>query len=340
MKRACSFEYTSDEDDNALLAAALDQFEQTGGALPLFSFAFTPVGQRHRWRNVVRGQSFHATLHQQRDARPSDNIGEALTEALSVAINRELQTLNARPHDRVNFSMTAHGFAVAFQSVNFQVREFLERSLCLDALLQSLANKLNSNEEFDLQQGFEVLLSMPGVAMPTPGGRPQKQAMGRRCLEKVLKTKQAIITIKNRDELCCARARELHRLAGVPEGTCAVEELKQFQDVLGTLPIISYVHVMFLLIFKGPPAPHPIRLVKADAHYHGCTSFPAMVNRSYYCPDCEKGYDHEDAQHHPCQGRVCKSCNRKTCPDHSSQVQQSFFRGGLFSVSPFGQDVW
>ena len=246
MKRACSFEYTSDEDDNALLVAALDQFEQTGGALPLFSFAFTPVGQRRRWRNMVRGQSFHATLHQQRDARPSDNIGEALTEALRVAINRELQTLNARPHDRVNFSMTAHGFVVAFQSVNFQVREFLERSLRLDALLQSLANKLNSNEEFDPQQGFEVLLSV--VAMPTPGGRPQKRAMGRRCLEKVLKTKQAIITIKNRDELCCARARELHCLAGVPEGPCAVEELQQFQDVLGTLPIISYVHVKTVFV--------------------------------------------------------------------------------------------
>ena len=134
------------------------------------------MGQRRRWRNVVQGQSFRATLHQQRDAREGDNIGEALTEALRVAINRELQALNARPHDRVNFSMTAHGFAVAFQSVNFQVQEFLERSLCLDTLLQQLANKLNSNEEFDPQQGFDVLLS--AVAMPEPGGRPQKQGVG------------------------------------------------------------------------------------------------------------------------------------------------------------------
>ena len=132
--------FTSDEESDQLLANAVDGAEQRGGALPggpLFRFEFTPIGQRRRWRNVVRGQSFNATLEQLRDARPTDNVGEALTEALRLAINRELQTLQARPHDRVNFSMTAHGFTQAFQSINFQVREFLERSLRLDTLLQS-----------------------------------------------------------------------------------------------------------------------------------------------------------------------------------------------------------
>ena len=307
-------------------------------------------GQRHRWQNVVTGQSFKATLHQLRDARPTDNVGEALTEALCVAIQRELQSLNARPHDRVNFSMTGHGFTQTFQSVNFQVQEFLERSLHLDALLHALANKLNSNEEFNPQQGFEVLLSV--VAMPEPGGRPQKRGVGRQCLEKVLKCKRCLIGIKNTDQLCCARAictmqahchkeedgvtralwdtmqkgrprqtteaQDLHRLAGVPEGPCGVEELQQFQQALGTeyQILVMCFSKPFMLIFKGPPAPHQIRLVKADSHYHGCTSFPAIVNNTYYCPDCEKGYDHEDAQHHPCQGRVCKSCHRKTCPDY------------------------
>ena len=366
MKRTLSQDYfSSDGESDALLVDALEQFErhedadqvastgtygQTGGAAPLFAFNFEAVGQRRRWRNVVRGQSFRATLHQLRDARPSDNIGEALTEALRAAINSELERLEVRPHDRVNFSMEAHGFAVAFQSVNFEVREFLERSLRLDTLLQSLANKLNSTESFDPQQGFEVLLSV--IAMPTPGSRPLKSKVGRRCMEKVLKTKQCLIPIKNKDLLCCARAivamrahchkdrdgvtralwstlrqgrprqttaaQELHRLAGVPEGPCGIEELQQFQDVLGNeyqLVVLSFCK-LFMLIFKGPEAPHIIRLVKADIHYHGCTSFPAFVNKSYYCLECEKGYDHEESKHHSCKGRVCKSCNRKTCPDY------------------------
>ena len=260
---------TSDDDDQ-LMADALDAFEQQqGGAIqdgPLFTFDFTPVGQRRRWRNVVQGQSFHATLQQLRDARPTDNIGEALTEALRVAINRELQTLQARAHDRVNFSMTAHGFTQAFQSVNFEVREFLQRSLCLDTLLQSLADKLNSNEEFNPQRGFEVMLSV--IAMPTPGSGKKKYNPGRRCLEKVLHNKRAVIAIKNQDALCCARAivtmrawchrdlngeskarwdtlqkgcprqttkaKDLHQLASVPEGPCGVEELAKFQHALGT----------------------------------------------------------------------------------------------------------
>lgn len=352
MKRAASPTYFSDDDaSDVLLAQALDEIEQTGGVSPLFMFDFVPVGQRRRWRNVVQGQSFRATLHQLRDARPNDNIGSELTEALRRAIDRELERQEVRPHDRVNFSMQAHGFAVAFQSVNFEVREFLERSLRLDTLLQSLANKLNSNQSFDPQQGFEVPLSV--ISMPTPGSRPTNRAVGRRNLEKVLKKKQCIISIKNRDQLCCARAivtmrahchkgddymticrwenlrkglpcqtkeaKDLHRAAGVPEGPCGIEELKKFQAVLGTqyqLSVLSFCHP-FMVIFKGPPAPRQICLVKADTHYHGCTSFPAFINyKSYFCLECEKGYDHDTAKDHSCKGAKCKSCNRKDCPDY------------------------
>ena len=399
MKRAFSFDYSSDEDDDALLAQALDDFErhmqtnavnhpdddidssdddwmdddtddemlarylddvenQQGGALPggpLFSFDFTPIGQRRRWRNVVRGQSFNATLAQLRDARPTDNVGEALTEALRVAINRELRTLEARPHDHVNFSMTAHGFTQAFQSVNFAVREFLERSLRLDTLLQSLADKLNSNEEFNPQQGFEVMLSV--IAMPTPGSGRKKHNPGRKCLERTLQKKRAVVTIKNQDDLCCARAivtmrawchrerdgeskalwdtlrhgyprqtamaRELHQQAIVPEGPCGLDELTKFQDALGNdyQLLVMCMAKPFLLIFKGPPAPHSICLLKANDHYNGCTSFKGFLNKSYYCTVCEKGYDEEVAKKHSCKGRVCKSCNRTTCPDYRIGTQ-------------------
>ena len=351
--------FTSDEEADQLLANAVDEAEQQGGALlggPLFRFEFTPIGQRRRWRNVVRGQSFNATLHQLRDARPTDNVGEALTEALRVAIQRELHTLQARPHDRVNFSMTAHGFTQAFQSVNFEVREFLERSLRLDTLLQSLADKLNSNEEFNPRRGFEVMLSV--IAMPGRGaGHRKKHNPGRRCLEKTLHNKRSVINIKSQDALCCARAivtmqahchrewdgeskarwdtlrrgyprqtteaQELHRLANVPEGPCGVEELSKFQTALGDQYqlLVMCMAKPFLLIFKGPPAPNTICLLKADDHFNGCTTFGGFLNRSYYCSICEKGYNTEDAANHPCQGRVCKSCDRKTCPDYRIGTQ-------------------
>ena len=46
-------------------------------------------------------------------------------------------------------------------------------------------------------------------------------------------------------------ARELHRLAGVPEGPCGLDELQQFQDHLGTeyqLPVMCMAKP-FMLIF-------------------------------------------------------------------------------------------
>jgi len=113
-------------------------------------------------------------------------------------------------------------------------------------------------------------------------------------------------------------AKELHQQAGVPEGACGIEELKKFQSVLGPryqLLVMSFCKP-FMLIFKGPAAEFQIRLVKSNHHYDGCTSFPAFVNKSYYCLECEKGFNHDDVAHHRCQGRKCNSCNRKTCPDY------------------------
>ena len=173
----------------------------------------------------------------------------------------------------------------------------------------------------------------------------------------ILQKKQSVITIKNTDALCCARAivtmrawchrdrdgeakarwellrkgrprqtteaRELHQQAGVSEGPCGVEELNKFQTALGAdyQLLVMCMAKPFLLIFKGPPAPHSICLLKADSHYHGCTSFGGFVNRSYYCTICETGYNTEDAKHHSCKGRVCKSCDRKQCPDYRIGTQ-------------------
>ena len=291
-----------------------------------------------------------------RASSPHDNIGLALAEALFQAIHRELATLGRPATDLINFSIQAHGFSHAYQTINFSVGEFLERSVRLNELLQTLAGKLNSNESFDHRQQFIVDINF--IAVPNPGrGRGHKRDVGRRCLDKDNAEKQCIIPIKNKDNLCCARAivtmkahchrhedvisacnwnscrrglpsqarlaRELHADARVPKGACGLPELEAFQSALGP----GYqLRVMcrskpFFLIYKGPEAPHKIRLLKSEHHYDGCTSFPAFVNRSYWCHLCGKGYNTEDAKHHPCEGRTCKSCCRKNCPDYKMGVR-------------------
>lgn len=152
MKRSWEDTWSSDEDDD-VLKEAMDDFERTqqggGSCQPLFAFTLASIGPRRRWKNVVERAQFRADLRQLREPVTGDDIGLALTEALHTAIQRELTREVRHPNDFVNFSITAHGFTHAYQSINFQVGEFLARSVRLNELLQQLAGKLNSNESFD-----------------------------------------------------------------------------------------------------------------------------------------------------------------------------------------------
>ena len=126
-------------------------------------------------------------------------------------------------------------------------------------------------------------------------------------------------------------ARQLHSLAGVPEGPCGVEELQQFQQALGSqYQLLVMCHSKpFSLIFKEPVAPHQIRLLKSDQHYAGCTSFPAFVNRTH-CLKCEKGYN-EDVKNHPCRGtkwyhpKLCSSSNKSRSKAFAKLMLNSFW---------------
>ena len=343
-----------EEDTDQFLNRAYDRWEQLGGGAagrPLFQFTMQPIGRRRTWRNVVERTQFHAQLRQLRQPVAADNIGLALTEALYNAVETELLKQNRPAHHFVNLAITANGFQHSYQSANFSVGEFIQRTARLDEMLAKLAGKLNSNEAFNPDRGFQVDVVM--VSMPSQGsGHGKKHNPGRLCLDRENKKKRCIVTVKNTDELCCARAivtmraychkedgvdalrewdnlkrgypvqehkaQELHRQAGVTEGPCGLEELRQFQQALGPqyqLLVMTRIRPFFL-IFKGPDAPHKIRLIKSNNHYDGCTSFPAFLNRSYYCVDCERGFNTNDIANHICQGRRCSACGRFDCQDY------------------------
>ena len=348
--------FEEDEDFEHAMVRSLDRTEQLGGALgPLFTFRMQSAGRRRRWRDVVDHTQFHAYLEQLRDARSTDDLGVQLMEALYTAIRVQI-TANARPHDLLHFAIHAHGFTHAFQSSNMQVGDFVTRDRYIDELLDTLAGKLNSNEDFHPDRGLQIDVML--VRMPTPGsGRGRKREVGFRAWEvDSKKKKQSIISIKDRDQLCCARAivtmrawihrndpgvmpkndwvtlcqgrprqgvyaRQLHRAAGVPEGPCGLAELDKFQKYLSTLDPPYQLKVMsrqkpFFIIFRGPEAPNIIRLLKSGDHFEGCTTFQGFVNRSYWCDHCDKGFDHNNAADHSCEGRTCRACHRNNCPDY------------------------
>ena len=350
-------DYLSEEDSHwdHVLLRAMDRAEQVGGALgPLFTFRLEQIGPRRRWRETVDHTQFHAVLVQHRDARTTDNLGVHLMEALYSSIR---QQIDARPYDLLHFAIHAHGFAHAFRSTNILVSDFMTRDRYVDELLDTLAGKLNSNEEFHPDRGLQIDVVL--VRMPAPGSRPRKYSVGLRAFEKDSQRKRSIIEIKNKDQLCCARAivtmraychrddrhhmsmsnwdalkrgrsrqktmaQDLHRAAGVPEGPCGIPELRQFQTYLSTLDppyqlkVLSRQHPFFLY-FRGPDADHKIILLKSETHYEGCTKITGFINKSYWCHECDRGYNTNDAGHHPCEGTTCRSCNRNQpnpCPDY------------------------
>ena len=288
------FNYFSDDDSDwdHFMVRALDRAEQLGGALgPLFTFRLESAGRRRRWRDVVDHAQFHAILEQAREARPGDNLGVQLMEALYSAIRGQIAE-DARPQDLLHFAIHAHGFTHAFRSTNIQVGDFLRRDTYLEELLDTLAGKLNCNEEFHPDRGLQVDVVL--VRMPTPGSRPRKWNVGLRAFDVDSKKKKSIIEIKNRDNLCCARAivtmrahchrndpghmprsdwealrkgwprqetfaKDLHRAAGVPEGPCGLPELKKFQQYLSTLDppyqlkVLSRQHPFFLFSVDQTP---------------------------------------------------------------------------------------
>ena len=347
------------EDIDQLLNQAYDQFEvQYGGAAtsgPLFKFTLRAIGKRRTWRDVVQRDNFNAHLIQLRQPVASDNIGVALSEALYQAIERQLNRQQRPAHHFVNMAITANNFSHAYQTVNFTVGEFLQRTARLDEMLQKLAAKLNSNESFNPSEGFSVDVVI--VRMPGKGKGRKKNNPGQRCLDKENKRKKCIIPIENTDELCCARAivtmrahchrnegmdefrkwdnlkrgypvqqreaKKLHLQAGVPEGPCGLPELEQFQQALGSQYQLLVMCRMypFHLIYYGPSAPQQICLIKSNEHYDGVTSFAAFTNRSYYCIDCQQAFNTNDNSHHSCKGKRCSVCSRFNCEDYEPGTQ-------------------
>ena len=321
---------------------------------PLFEFESRTVGPRKRWKkNVMVKQLFTARLKELRQLSPDDNVGVSMTHALERAIAQQIQNqLDIQPHHTLHFNMQAEGYTHAFQSTTFSVKEFQQSSERMQTYLQSLVNKLNSGEEFNTSTNFETELTLI-CTPPASSGRGKERSVGRRNVEAFLKAKRGVIKIKNTDELCCARAivtmkarlhkgdnvdgrhlyknlrdgypvqgiqaKELHSLAGVPEGPCGLQELEMFQKALSPeyQIVVLTVDKPHMITYKGQPtADKKILLIQVDQHYHGCTSYGGFLNKSYFCFDCEKGFDHDDLARHPCQGRKCTACHRKDCPDY------------------------
>jgi len=209
----------SDEDE--VCEDALDRFErqrafqtnlleQSGGGLDTsvgtFDFELQPYVDRLSSRMGVRERHFNTRLRQRGNFIPNENISQALQDGLRRAVNQVLATTpNLHDQDRLYFTLGSNRLHNNFQGWGLRAGEWREGGERIDALFDRLAQALNSNEQFEMDDSFQLPITQVHHA-PQGTGRRRQNKLGHATLQTITKNSRSVIRIQNRDELCCARA--------------------------------------------------------------------------------------------------------------------------------------
>ena len=209
-----------------------------------------------------------------------------------------------------------------------------------ERVFSQIERVIQSNRDFRLND--TVVVDIIHVKAPQGSGRSKRTILN---IKDFLHKKRSIITIRNNDNLCLARAlvvaiakidkdpkykqmvnpevfkiqekkaRELHEAANVPSGPCGIPEVELFQKYLTNyeINIVSGNHDNSIIY---PPKPStnnnvtPIYLYLHDNHYDIITSMPGFLSDVYFCHKCRRSYSHKLG--HLCPG-MCKSCRSYNC---------------------------
>ena len=152
--------------------------------------------------------------------------------------------------------------------------------------------------------------------------------------------KKSVITIKNSDSICLARAivtavaninkdkwtttqlkdgfnksrklqeteaKKLHKEAEVPENVfgSTLEDVKRFSDHLKVEINILDADRFNEIILTTGTSYDKIYLLKNKNHYDVITSMPGFLCKDYYCHTCKKTYEHRDKHRCPAKCIAC-----------------------------------
>ena len=283
--------------------------------------------------------------------RLGEAVTSAVREAL-VTITSEHPNLNGRDRVHFTFQSNAFSQRTnhCFQSTQFRVDEIgddsEEVSARFDAYMNQLAKQLKSSQSFSPGDGF--VMEVTTIQMPEEGGRAKKYDVIKARVRGI--QKRSHVVIRNDDNLCCTRAivtmrawadekagrfpsssyvslrrglpcqktlaLQLAREAGVSTSDLlGLADVEKIQNVLAHVYQIKVMKIgrPHMIVYAGPEAESRILLVLEDGHFDGATTFAGMFNNSYFCHECDRGFDHDDVSHHPCDGRRCQACFEFEC---------------------------
>ena len=208
-----------------------------------------------------------------------------------------------------------------------------------ERVFSQIERVVQSNRDFRLND--TVTVDIIHVEAPRGSGRSKRTVLN---IKEYLHKKGSVVTIKNNDNLCLARAlvtaiakiekapnyrnmirsdnkiqekeaTKLHDAANVPLGPCGIPEVEMFQKYLTNyeINIVSGNHDNSIIY---PPKPStnsnvtPIYLYLHDNHYDVITSMTGFLSTTYFCHTCRRSYAYKFD--HLCPG-MCKSCRSYNC---------------------------
>ena len=350
----------SDEDD--ICQEALDRFErqrafqtqllqQSGGGLDTntegaFEFELERFVDRRSDRLGVRERHFNTQLRQRGNLIPGQNITQALQDGLRRAVNQVLTTTtDLHDQDRLYFTIASNRLHNNFQGWGLRAGEWRQDTERVEELFHRLAQALNSNEQFEMDDSFQVSITQVHHA-PQGTGKPRRGKPGHPTMQLLTTNKRSVIQIKNNDELYCARALvvakarldqhpkekairegkgplqrtlalDLHQEAKAPFGACSYDALTAFSkapSLTGYQIILVDAHRSFHITTFGPLRDKQLILLHNQNHYNVITRLPGFFGSSYVCADCWKPYNTKGL--HRCnKKKLCGACRQKDCPD-------------------------
>ena len=310
-----------------------------------FDFELQPFVNRTSRRMGVRERHFNTRLRQRGNLIPDQNITEALQDGLRRAVNQVLTTTpDLHDQDRLYFTIGSNRLHNNFQGWGLRAGEWREGGDRVAALFDRLAQALNSNEQFEMDDSFQLSITQVHHA-PQGSGRPRRGKPGHPTMDMLTRNSKSIIRINNKDELCCARALvvakarvdphpkwesirkgkplqrtlalALHDDARVPPGPCGYDALTQFSQapsLAGYQILLVDAARSFHITTFGALQDKQLILLHHQGHYDVITKLPGFFGSSYVCAHCWKPYNTEG--HHRChKKKQCGACRQKECPD-------------------------
>ena len=310
-----------------------------------FDFELQSIVDRPSRRMGVRERHFKTQLRQRGNLIPDQNITEALQDGLRRAVNQVLTTTpDLHDQDRLYFTIASNRLHNNFQGWGLRAGEWRRDTERVEALFHRLAQALNSNEQFEMDDSFQVSITQVHHA-PQGTGRPRRGKPGHPTMDLLRKNSKSIIRIQNSDDICCARALvvakarvdqhpkwesirkgkplqrtlawDLQNEAKVPFGPCSYDALTQFSQapsLTGYQIILVDAQRSFHITTFGPLSDKQLILLHNKHHYDVITRLPGFFGSSYVCADCWKPYNTEGL-HRCTKTKLCGACRQKECPD-------------------------